>query len=238
MATRRDRETTRQLLLDTGYEMLLERGLEVGWGIRLSEVTERVGLTTGAAYQIWNGSRAQHGAGGQDRFHHDLALYAMERLLSETLVSHTETYEALAGTGASLDRQVQQVLDNDYRVISRRSEAAVFAALISAATSDPELTEAGATTYRHVTERFVQAFHQVFEQYGLELVAPYTLEDLVVSIIALGDGLVMRALVDPDAVPAEHAPPADASDDARGSWHLFALGTRALIREMTRPRSS
>ena len=71
-----------------------------------------------------------------------------------------------------------------------------------------------------------------------EMLAPVMFAGSFVSIIALGDGLVMRALVDPDAVPAEHAPPADASDDARGSWHLFALGTRALIREMTRPRSS
>jgi AcrR family transcriptional regulator len=80
---RRDKESTRQLLLDAGFEMMLERGLDVGWGIRVADVTERVGLTTGAAYQIWSGSRTRDGRGGQDKFHRDLALHAIERLIAE-----------------------------------------------------------------------------------------------------------------------------------------------------------
>lgn len=235
MPTRRDKETTRQLLLETGFEMMLERGLEVGWGIRLADVTERVGLTTGAAYQIWSGSRTRHGAGGQDRFHHDLALYAMDRLISETSVSHGETAQILADDGASFDRHLRTVGAQDFAAIAEPAECAVFTALIAAAGSDPDLANAGATSYRLVTEHYVQAFEKTLQRYHLEVVPPHTLTDLVVSIIALGDGLAMRALVDPGAVPDDHPAPADADTDATGPWHLFALGARALVRSMTRP---
>ena len=233
---RRDKAATRALLLETGYEMMLERGLEVGWGIRLADVTERVGLTTGAAYQIWNGSRSQHGSGGQDRFHRDLALYAVNRLITDILAGHAATSRALVLEGASLDRQIQMVVEHDFAVLSKPAESAVFGALIAAAATDPELAAASAESYRRLTERYIVAFEATLRHYELELVEPHTLDDLVVSIIALGDGLVMRSLVDPPAVPADHAAPHDAAPDATGSWHLFAIGARALIQAMTRPR--
>jgi hypothetical protein len=237
VATRRDKETTRQLLLETGFEMMLERGLEVGWGVRLAEVTERVGLTTGAAYQIWNGSRTRHGSGGQDRFHHDLALYAMDRLISETSVAHTATVRKLADEGASLDRVLRTVAPDDFATIAEPAECAVFMSLIAAAASDPELARAGATSYRLVTEHYCATFTKLLDHYGLEVVPPNSIEDVVVSIIALGDGLAMRSIVDPDAVTDSHESPADASDDACEPWHLFAIGTRALIGATTRPRT-
>lgn len=217
--------------------MMLERGLEVGWGVRLAEVTERVGLTTGAAYQIWSGSRTRHGAGGQDRFHHDLALYAMDRLISEASIGHTETAQALEDAGASLDLYLRTVVAQDYATIAEPAECALFTALIAAATSDPDLASAGAASYRLVTDHYVHTFEKTLLRHGREMLPPHTIRDLVVSVIALGDGLAMRSLVDPGAVPDDRPAPADAATDATGSWHLFALGARALVVSMTRPRS-
>lgn len=53
--SRRSAGDTRKLLIDVGIEILHERGANAGVGhIKLSEVVSRAGLTTGAAYRLWD----------------------------------------------------------------------------------------------------------------------------------------------------------------------------------------
>lgn len=235
---RRDKESTRQLLLETGYALMLERGIEAGWGVRVSDVTERVGLTTGAAYQIWNGSRTVHGSGGQDRFHHDLALYALDRLVSDVSVTNTNAAWDLANEGASFDRILQVLGEDDFAAISAPAEFACFLALLASTTSDTELADASRDAYQASNTVLVDVYSKILDHFDLEIAPPYTLDQLVVSAIALADGLCMRQLVDPDAIDTEMPAPDGAAPDAEGPWHLVAIGTRALVTAMTRPRSA
>jgi hypothetical protein len=237
--TRRDKETTRELLLEAGFEMMLEQGLEVGWGVRLAEVTERIGLTTGAAYQIWNGSRTRDGMGGQDHFHHDLAVYAMDRLISYTSAGHVAHVQSIADQGASLDRVIREFAAHDFETLTAApAEGALYLALCAAAVTDRELAERARDSYEQLTELYVGVYEKVLDSFGLEMRPPNTLQNLVASVIALLDGLSMRALVDPDAVPEDHEPPTGAAADANGPWNLFAIGARALLQSMTQPRSA
>src|SRR5687767_15950116 len=65
---RRTSAETRKLLLDTGIAMLHEQGVTAGVAhIRLRDVLDRAGLTTGAAYRLWS---------DQSAFHRDLAVAA------------------------------------------------------------------------------------------------------------------------------------------------------------------
>ncbi len=216
---RRDKEETRDLLLEAAFEMLLEQGLDVGWGIRVADVTSRVGLTTGAAYQIWNGSRSRDGLGGQDRFHRDLARYTFDRLL---------------GDGRSLEAMVQ-LTTAGARHIAEPSQYALYIAVCSAVSSIPELGEVGRAGYERLTAAYTEAIGKNLTQFGLEIVPPHTLDDLIVAAVALYDGLCLRQLVDPGSVRADLAPPAGVPDDAQGPWHIAAVGVLALIRGMTRP---
>ena len=53
--TRNRAEDTRRLLISIGLRLLHERGPSAAVGpIRLSGVLRRAGLTTGAAYRIWD----------------------------------------------------------------------------------------------------------------------------------------------------------------------------------------
>lgn len=235
---RRDKEATRQLLLETGFELMLERGINPGWGVRVSEVTERVGLTTGAAYQIWNGSRTVHGAGGQDLFHQDLALYALDRIVSDASATHTHNVWELATAGASLDRIMQQFGATEWTELSEPSQFACFIAMLASAPSNPDLREASRDAYRASTVHLVDAYTKLFDHYGLEVVPPHTVEHVVTSVLALADGLCLRALIEPDAVPDDvHAPAGVADDAASGAWHLLSVGSRAIFTAMTRPKS-
>ncbi|MFP3906990.1 MAG: TetR/AcrR family transcriptional regulator [Acidimicrobiales bacterium] len=235
---RRDKDTTRQILLEAAFEMMLEQGLDVGWGVRVADVTKRVGLTTGAAYQIWSGSRTKDGMGGQDRFHHDLALYAMERLISDPALAHNEAASALATDGGSLERMIRTATAGDFELLSDPAEFALYLGLLAATSSMPEIAEVGRASYQRITDDHVELYTKLFDHFGVEMVPPHTVRDLVVSAIALGEGLCLRALVDPDAVPDDHDSPAEVPDDATGPWHLFSIGVLALIRGMTRPRAT
>lgn len=232
---RRDKEATRQLLLKTGYEMILEQGLDVGWGIRITEVTKRVGLTTGAAYQIWNGSRTVDGAGGQDRFHHDLALYAFDRAIADASNYNAGKAWEQADEGASLDRILQRLGEDTFAARSAPARFACFVALLASAGSDPELGDIGRQAYRSATSHLVEVYRKVFEHLDLEMAPPYTLDQLITSVLALIDGLRMRALVDPAVTAEEVEAPLDAAVDANGTWYLVATGARALVTAMTRP---
>lgn len=236
--TRRDKEATRQLLLEAGFDLMLERGINPGWGVRVSEVTERVGLTTGAAYQIWNGSRTVHGAGGQDLFHQDLALYALGRIVADAAVAHGERAWDLASTGASLDRIMQQFGATEWDALSEPALFAAYIAMLASAPSNPELRQASHDAYQASTTNLVEAYSRILDHYDREMVPPHTLEQLIVSVIALADGLCLRALAQPEAVADDLAPPPDVADDATDPWHLLSVGSRTLVTAMTRPRSS
>ena len=231
---RRDKEETRDLLLEAAFEMLLEQGLDVGWGIRVADVTSRVGLTTGAAYQIWNGSRSRDGLGGQDRFHRDLARYTFERLLGDPTTGTRAEIDGMSGDGRSLEAMVQ-LTTAGARHIAEPSQFAIYIAVCSAVSSIPELGEVGRAGYERLTAAYTEAIGKNLTQFELEVIPPHTLEDLIVSAVALYDGLCLRQLVDPGSVRGDLEPPAGVPDDAQGPWHIAAVGVLALIRGMTRP---
>lgn len=236
--SRRDKEGTRELLLKTGYEMILDQGPDVGWGIRITEVTKRVGLTTGAAYQIWNGSRTVDGMGGQDRFHHDLALYAFDQVIADTRSYNARRAVDLAEGGTSLDRIIQRVGEDNAIAKAAPNRFACFVALLASAHAEPELGDVGRRAYAAVTDSLVDVYRKVFEQFDMEMTPPFTIEQLITAVIALIDGLRMRSLVDPDLSIEPVDPPADAGADADGTWYLMSTAIRALVQGMTRPTHS
>lgn len=233
--TRRDKEATRRLLLETGYEMILEQGLDAGWGVRITDVTKRVGLTTGAAYQIWHGSRTNEGLGGQDRYHHDLAVYAFNRAIADASNYSADRAWDQVDEGASLDLILQRLGQDVADARQAHARFAVFLALVASAGSDPELGSIARGAYQGATDHLVGVYRKVFEHCGLEVVEPYTMEQLITSVLALIDGLRMRALVDPEITTSPVGPPPDAADDADGTWYLVSSGVQALIGAMTRP---
>lgn len=235
---RRDKEGTRQLLLKTGYDMILEQGPDIGWGIRITDVTKRVGLTTGAAYQIWNGSRTVDGIGGQDRFHHDLALYAFDRVIADTNKYNAGRAWDQADGGDSLDRILQRLGEDNAAAKADTSRFACFVALLASARAEAELGEVGRKAYDTATANLVDLYGKIFEHFGLEMAPPYTLEQLITSVLALIDGLRMRSLVDPSISTEPVAAPVDVAADADGTWYLMSSGVHALVTAMTRPVES
>ncbi|MDZ7677448.1 MAG: hypothetical protein U5K29_02720 [Acidimicrobiales bacterium] len=129
---------------------------------------------------------------------------------------------------------IQTATAADFELLSDPAEFALYLGLLAATTSMPELIDVGRESYQRITDDHVELYTKLFDHFGVEMVPPHTIKDLVVSAIALGEGLCLRGLVDPNAVPDDHDSPDGVPDDATGPWHLFSIGVLALIRGMTR----
>jgi AcrR family transcriptional regulator len=211
--------------------MLIERGLSVGLDhVRLAEVAEAAGRTTGAAYHIWGSSEGQAYGGGQARFHLELARRAVETIG----VDHRTALAVVEqNPGASLHELIRQgarqVLD---RFTDPQVGWDVVLGLVAAVRSTPELLDAHRKAFAELTDSYCALFGPVLERLGRRVRPPFTLEQLTVSVIALADGFGIRVLVDPDAVPTDIALPTG-PDGADEPWHLFACAVEAMFEHFT-----
>lgn len=83
--------------------------------------------------------------------------------------------------------------------------------------------------YRAVGERWAAFYAEAVAAYGLELRPPFTPALMATLVTALGEGLAVRATVDPEAVPS------DLGDEGEPPWGLLACAILALLPGLTRP---
>ena len=204
---RRTAEDTRRLILEAAIQLLLERGATAGvQHIRLQEVLRSVGLTTGAAYRIWN---------DQDEFHRDLAVEMVGLRFAPPVSSAATAIEDVLDSGGSLD-DVARVAALDFVAYSskfhlepesRDSHAFITAlALRTAAGSWPELRVASAQRHRESIDAFVPFYAALLHSFGRRMREPLTIVDFTEAMAALGEGFAVaqRAV---DAVRHRHPGP-------------------------------
>ncbi len=233
---RRSGEETRQLLLRTGMEMLLTRGVSAGvQHIRLQEVVRRAELTTGAAYRLW---------ADQDDFHRDLAV-AVTRWRDVAPVAETrKIIDDPAQAGAGLDEAIRLAAAAHIRAVSgadsRSSRLFLVAlALRASARTWDDLTSASVERHLESVAEFEEIYTQLMSMHGYRMRAPLTVRDFTVAMAALGEGFAVHAVEGiPHPVyraadhPTDHRPtdhPGDAIELPGGDWTLFAVAVRALV---------
>ncbi len=230
---RRTAEETRRLILEAGIQMLLERGATAGvQHIRLQEVLRSVGLTTGAAYRIWD---------DQDEFHRDLAVEMVGLRFAPPVASAAGAIEDVLASGGSLE-DVARAAALDFVTYSskfhlepesRDSHAFITAlALRTAAGGWPELRAASAERHRESIAAFVPFYAELLQRYGRRVREPLTIVDFTEAMAALGEGFAIRA-----AEGLDH-PHYDIPEDAEvpsGQWTLFGIGILGLVTAFTVP---
>ncbi|WP_394278293.1 hypothetical protein [Microbacterium sp.] len=232
--SRRTGEQTRTLLLRTGMQMLLERGMSAGvQHIRLQEVLRRAGLTTGAAYRLW---------ADQADYHRDLAV-AMMRM---RVIGPADTMQAaiadLIASGASGDEVICAAalahvrtanLDmSDPTDLLDAQSFLIALALRTTADTWPELTEASHARHHESVEAFSDLYGRLMTAYGMRMRDGVTMEDFSEALAAIAEGFAIRALEG-----LEHPTyDLDGSDGMpTGQWTLLGLAVRALVNGFMAP---
>jgi AcrR family transcriptional regulator len=230
---RRTAEDTRRLILEAGIQMLLERGATAGvQHIRLQEVLRSVGLTTGAAYRIWD---------DQDEFHRDLAVAMVGLRFAPPVASAAGAIEDVLSSGESLD-EVARVAALDFVTYaskfhlepeSRDSHAFITAlALRTAAGAWPELRVASAERHRESIAAFATFYAALLQRFGRRMREPLTIVDFTEAMAALGEGFAIRAAEGLDH-PTYDIP--EGAELPSGEWTLFGIGIRGLVAAFTIP---
>ncbi|GAA2018464.1 hypothetical protein JL107_14850 [Nakamurella flavida] len=223
---RRSAEQTRQLLLDTAVTMLHEQGPAAGvLHIRLSEVVARVGLTTGAAYRLWDDQRD---------FHDELAVVAL-RWRDRSLWDRTERAVAPAvAAAAPLTEVLRQGAAANVQTLPDDAGILLVLALRATAHHHAALRRAVAGRRAEAVEAFGRLYLRVMEAYGLRLRPPFTVDHLCAAFTAVVEGFGVQTA-------AGEAPPtvrwaADGTDEQ--DWSLLGVCLMGVVDRMTEPAAA
>ncbi len=230
---RRTGEETRQLLLRTGVEMLLARGVSAGVGhIRLQEVVRRAQLTTGAAYRLW---------ADQDDFHRDLAVEVTRMRDEAPAAEIRQVLDDPAMAGVGWEEVVRLATEGHIRSVHDRGsrEDRLFAAALalrSTARTWDDLAEASLARHEQSMREFEEIYGLLMTAHGYRMRPPLVLRDFTTAMAALAEGFAVQAV---EGAPhptfsgagaragVEGEP--DAIDLAGGDWTLFGLAVRTLV---------
>lgn len=203
------KEKTRELLLRAGRQRVIAEGLPEGIDVKLTDVLADVGLSTGAAYNIWPSQKA---------YRQDLSLHMAE---SFEWADATAVLTAVAELpdDSTMDDWVRAVADTYFPLFVGHMD--FFVVLHFWAVNDPrsELIEALKRGYDEVHESFKALYQEAIDHYGLKLIEPYTPDDATIMITAAIEGFAVR-----------HRFEAERLED--GGRHLFSEVMSLLARSI------
>ncbi|CAL4860900.1 hypothetical protein [Microbacterium sp. MM2322] len=232
---RRTGEQTRALLLRAGMQLLLERGVSAGvQHIRLQDVLRRTGLTTGAAYRLWN---------DQADYHRDLAV-AMVRMRvagpADTIRARVDELIEAGASGEDIIRgaalahvQAAELTAEDPTDLLDAQSFRVALALRTTADTWPELTEASLERHKESITAFTELYQHVIDAYGMRMREGLTIDDFAEAMAALAEGFAIQAM---ERIPHATYRLSGADGTPSGDWTLLGLTVRALVDSFMVPR--
>jgi AcrR family transcriptional regulator len=208
------RDESRQAILDAGAAMLLESARRNPFaGMRVRELCERAGYSTGTFYARWPVAEA---------FYVELATHLLENVLAEDFkelsVVAAEAAE-LEGTDA-----IVRLATADLDVLLR-NEHWDSVELLNVTWGRTTLSEPGGQGYREMDALTVDTYGVVLERMGREARPPLSPRHVGAVLQALVEGFGLRSKVDPDGITLPDA----------GDPSLYALAVASVLSTLTRP---
>jgi AcrR family transcriptional regulator len=173
---------TRKRFIDAAESVFARSGYH---GASVGEIAREAGATTGALYSNF--------AGKEELF---LALF------EERIATDVGEYSEIVTSGSTLEEQARGAGDRWMEILRERPD--YFPLLIefwSYAIREPELRARLATRFATLRSGSADVAAAAAERWGLSADAAEAGEHLGLFINALGNGLALEKLVDPDSVP-------------------------------------
>lgn len=184
---------TKTALLEAGHELLLQQGLPPTLNIRLTEVVEHAGMTTGAAYNIWKSQAA---------YLRDLSLHLASNFAWADTNSVAEAIATLGPDSVMAD-WVDAVCNAYFPVFVENQNFFLVLHFWGVRDPDPDLRDAMVAGYEVVHEGFEFLYKGTIRRYGLEVTPPFTLADITTMVTASLEGLALRYRYQPQRVELE-----------------------------------
>jgi AcrR family transcriptional regulator len=181
--TRAERQAqTRSQLIDAAAQVFARRGFQAA---SVEEIAEEAGYSHGAVYSNFEGKA-------------DLFLAVFEDYMAERVRELAETQAALADD-ASLEIRARALADQWMDRLARDRESfALHIEFLAHAGRDPQLARRFGTRSSAMREAVARYISHYQQEAGLEPAMPT--DDLALILRALGIGLAIESLVNPEAV--------------------------------------
>jgi len=211
--------------------MLYEQGVSSPVShIKLQNVLRKAGLTTGAAYRLWE---------DQSAFQHDLAAEATRRKDAKMVGSLVEAVRDLIEARAPLteiirvatNQHVVEIFGTDRVNPLQDVMVLINIAMRATAHSSDELRRASREWHQEAVGSYVALYEALQQLGGLTMRAPYTMDHFSLALAALAEGFTLQAIQgSPHAVikvPDEHG--------ALQEWTLFGRVVMSLVDTFMQP---
>ncbi|WP_033429386.1 TetR/AcrR family transcriptional regulator [Saccharothrix syringae] len=183
----------RERLLDAGVELLFEDGAKVlGRGLNVAEIAARAEVSEKTFFATF---------GDKGRYVEALLLRFTRTPQRASGELGEVVEQALADSQGDPRRMLRTVCDWDYRQVRSDPTTLMQLAVLVLGRGHPGALKRLRQLYAGYDEAGVRAYRPVLARWSTSLRAPFTLEHLAVALTALVEGLALRHLADPDAVP-------------------------------------
>lgn len=207
---RRPKEETRRDILDTALQILIDHGATEQIDLRLSSVLDHMGLTSGAAYNIWV---------SQGAFQRDLARH----LLRDYSWAGPDRNGIKLDFGADPTDEIRRLAE--LYLDSLSDETRFYLALRFWGVKNPsaELVTSVKDGYAANHDHWRSFYRVGFEWAGLRLRDQFTLDDFVVMATMVTEGAALRNRFEPERLRGE------------GGCNLYSEALVALVAYFTEP---
>jgi hypothetical protein len=239
--TRRSIDQTRELMLRAGADLVFafaeEAGDEVAASVlahvRMTDVAARAttldpgsgGVTTGSLYQLWP---------TQAEFQADLLFHLIGLATAPAGEQPLQQGIEQLAAGAQPLTALAAMVDLDYRITLAAPETYVDLASYVAA-NHPGVRDALRSSYEFLSVRCRAFYELLMRIHGRRLAQPYTVDMLSAALVACVEGYILRARVNPEAVPEKVQATIEGTPVSGSIVALTAVG---IYLSMTEPLSA
>lgn len=191
MNQRNPRSITRLRILAEAHMMLLTAGMPEAIGVRLADALARLGLTTGAAYNIWD---------SQTRFREDLTLHMASHQSPPTSEGEPSVSSLIEDSDLDETDAVKVLLAHCVRRLETAPDHALNYYLATIREPSAELVAAIETAQQQSLAHTAAVVKVWMDHFERQPVAPITVETLAVMARDAAEGIFLRKQFQPDAV--------------------------------------
>ncbi len=184
---------SRDLLLRAGAAQVLEGGLAIlQSGLSVTDLASRAGLSEKTFFKTF---------GSKERYVDALAASLVGAARPDVQNVDHLIEDALVSSRGDIRRTVRAVCDSCFQEVGHAAATRAGIAVLALASGHKEAMGSLKHAYGVYDSIGTRAYDAVIARWGASLRAPFSAQLVAVTLTAIVQGLVLRSLADPDAVP-------------------------------------
>lgn len=194
---------SRAKFLEAGRDLLLNDGDILQRLMTIEQVVDRAGISNTTFYKCYPGGSTGT-VGGKAKFYDELLKSLVEDQKRARLgLLYEELRASLVESGGDPRAAIRRLARWDYEQVRSDPAFRTFLLISALGQGHKQAVSAIRVEYAELTDHGKLGYEQILAHWGATLRKPFNTQTLAVLLTAVVEGLALRSLLDPDAVPDE-----------------------------------